>query len=136
MPSHAGDPDDEPPGPSEDDSAGALVLPSEPLESAGGAVSLESAAQAKGPSPVASHATAGVVKSIGATTLVITRSGRHGGDMAFVLNPSTHREGAIETGFHVSVRYREEGQAHVATAVMGQEARKPQAAAGTTQGAR
>jgi hypothetical protein len=94
------------------------------------------AAQAKGPSPVASHATAGVVKSIGATTLVITRSGRHGGDMAFVLNPSTHREGAIETGFHVSVRYREEGQAHVATAVMGQEARKPQAAAGTTQGAR
>jgi hypothetical protein len=41
------------------------------------------------------HATKGVVKSMDATKLVISRSGR---DMSFALNPSTQREGNVKVG--------------------------------------
>jgi hypothetical protein len=67
----------------------------------------------------ASHATAGVVKSIDATSLVITRAGS-AGEMTFALNSSTRREGAIEVGTPVSVRYQEDGKTNTATAVMVQ----------------
>jgi hypothetical protein len=73
----------------------------------------------------ASHATAGVVKTVDATSLVITRAGK-AGEMTFALNPTTRREGTIEVGSHVSVRYREDGKTNVATAVMAQRA-KPSA---------
>lgn len=66
---------------------------------------------------VASHTTTGVVKSMDVTTLVITRSGRKGGEMTFVLDPSTQRQGTVEVGSSVSVRYREDGKTHVATAI-------------------
>jgi hypothetical protein len=75
----------------------------------------------------ATHATNGVVKSITDDTLVISRSGKHGGEIAFTLNTSTHRDGALDVGAPVSVRYRDVGKAHVATAVAAQHA-KPQAA--------
>ena len=65
----------------------------------------------------ASHATSGVVKSITAMTLVITRSGKKSGDMTFGLNASTHRDGAIEVGAPVSVRYRDDSDTHIATAI-------------------
>ena len=68
-------------------------------------------------SNVASHATTGVVKSMDAGTLVITRSGKPGGEMTFVMNPSTHKEGAVAVGSTVSVRYREDGKTYVATAI-------------------
>lgn len=63
----------------------------------------------------AKHATRGTVKSINATTLVITRPGKS--DMTFELDPSLHREGTIDVGTMVSVRYREEGARHIATAI-------------------
>ena len=69
----------------------------------------------------ASHATAGVVKTIDATSLVISRPGT-AGEMTFTLNPATRREGAIDVGKSVSVRYQEDGKTHIATAVMAQHA--------------
>ena len=50
---------------------------------------------------------------------------RTAGEMRFVLNPSTKRDGKIEVGAPVSVRYREDGASHVATAISAQHA-KPQ----------
>jgi len=70
---------------------------------------------ALGPS-TASHATRGTVKSVDERTLVIARFG-HRGDITFALSPATHREGTIVVGAVVSVRYREDGQRHIATAV-------------------
>jgi uncharacterized protein DUF5666 len=70
---------------------------------------------------VAGHATRGVVKSIDATSLVITRSGKNRGDMTFELNPSTERDGTINVGTPVSVRYRNDGKTLVATAIMPQQ---------------
>ena len=65
----------------------------------------------------ASHATTGMVKSVSPTSLVITRSGKPRDEMTFELSASTHREGTVEAGAPVSVRYREEGKSHVATAI-------------------
>lgn len=65
---------------------------------------------------VATHATRGIVKSIDASTLVIMRIA-HRGEMTFAVSPSTRLEGDIIVGSTVSVRYREEGKRHVATAV-------------------
>lgn len=66
---------------------------------------------------LASHSTAGVVKSIDTESLVINPAARQRADMTFALNQSTQQEGAIVVGSSVSVRYREEGSRHVATAV-------------------
>jgi hypothetical protein len=63
------------------------------------------------------HATKGVVKSVDESTLVITKSGKKPEDMTFMVNASTHKEGAVAVGAPVSVRYQEEGKNHVATAV-------------------
>ena len=71
----------------------------------------------------ASHATGGVVQSIDASSLVINR-GSTAGEMTFTLNPATHREGPIAVGTQVSVRYREDGNTHIATAVMAENATK------------
>ncbi len=70
--------------------------------------------------PAPSHATTGTVKSMTADSLVVTRPGKKGGDMTFVLNSSTTKEGNPEVGSKVSVRYREEGKEKIATAVMVQ----------------
>jgi hypothetical protein len=48
--------------------------------------------------------------------MVIARAGNRG-RMTFSLTPSTHREGVIVVGSLVSVRYREDGKNHVATAI-------------------
>jgi hypothetical protein len=65
------------------------------------------------------HATHGVVKSIGDTTLVVSRPHQRG-DITFVLSADTHRAGAIVVGAMVSVRYRDDGKSHIATAVARQ----------------
>lgn len=83
-----------------------------------------SAAKRSSNAAVPSHATTGVVKSVDQTTLVITRSGKHAGEMTFALNPSTNRGGTVEVGSSVSVRYREEGKTYVATAVTAQHAKQ------------
>jgi len=104
---------------------------------AGGAV----ASQANAPDPqarhrsttaVLSHALSGVVKSVDATTLVVTRAGKSPSEMIFVLSPSTHRDGTIVVGATVQVRFRTERDTHVATAVLV-TAPKPHAATGKTR---
>ena len=75
----------------------------------------------------ANHATTGLVKSVDANTLVITRPGKKGGEMTFTLNPSTHREGAVEVGSNVSVRYQEDGSSRVATAITARPAKQTEA---------
>ena len=72
------------------------------------------------------HATKGTVKSIDASTLVITRKGKTGGVMTFALNPATHLQGTVAVGTSVDVRYREDGKTYVATAITAQQP-KPQA---------
>src|SRR5512138_1567008 len=66
---------------------------------------------------VAIHATSGIVKSMDATTLVITRQGKKQGEMTFSLSASTRRDGAIAVGSPVSIRYQKEGNKDVATAI-------------------
>jgi len=62
------------------------------------------------------HSTRGIIQTIAEGVMVISRP-HHRGSMTFDLTPSTRREGAIVVGSTVSVRYREHGKAHVATAV-------------------
>jgi hypothetical protein len=69
------------------------------------------------PAAAATHSVQGVVKSVDTSSLVITKSGKKGGDMTFKLDPSTQRDGSIATGSAVSVRYRMDGSSMVATAV-------------------
>ena len=69
----------------------------------------------EGAPSAAKHATRGTVKSINATTLVLTRPGKS--DMTFELDPLLHREGTIDVGTMVSVRYHEDGARHIATAI-------------------
>ena len=75
---------------------------------------------------VPTHATKGFVKSVDASTLVITRKGKTGGEMTFALNPTTHLQGTVAVGASVDVRYREDGKTYVATAITAQPS-KPQA---------
>ena len=76
------------------------------------------------PASTATHSVQGVVKSVDASSLVITKSGKKGGDMTFKLDSTTQKDGSIATGSAVSVRYRMEGSSMVATAVNA-EAPKP-----------
>lgn len=66
------------------------------------------------------RATAGVVKSIDSTTMTLSRR-KNRGDITFKLSAAVHREGAIVVGATVAVRYRDEGDVHVATAVSVQK---------------
>ena len=72
------------------------------------------------PAAAATHSVQGVVKSVDASSLVITRSGKKGSEMSFKLAPSTHQEGSIAAGSTVSIRYRMDGSSMVATAVNAQ----------------
>ena len=92
---------------------------------AGSAASKSTDKAAAAKPAVAGHATQGVVKSIDATTLVISRGKK--ADETFTLNPSTQREGTIETGATVSVHYKQEGKTNVATAIVAKPAHKPAA---------
>jgi hypothetical protein len=76
----------------------------------------KSAASTATSSSQAMHATKGVVKSMDATKLVIRRS-PSGSDMSFTLNPSTEREGNVNVGSTVEVRYRTEANQRIATVV-------------------
>ena len=67
-------------------------------------------------SSAALHATQGTVKSIDDTTLVVSRPHERG-DITFTLSAATHRAGNIVVGATVSVRYRDDGKCHIATAV-------------------
>jgi hypothetical protein len=75
------------------------------------------------PAAAASHSVKGTVKSMDASSLVITKSGKAGGDMTFTVNADTKKDGAPAVGSSVSVRYRTEGSTNVATAVTAQAAK-------------
>ena len=63
------------------------------------------------------HATKGVVKSVDATSLVISGSGAKAKDMTFVLNAATLKTGTAAVGSTVQVRYKTEDKQNIATAV-------------------
>jgi hypothetical protein len=65
------------------------------------------------------YATRGIVKSIARTVLVVGRL-KNRGDITFTLNDGTSLAGEIAVGSLVSVRYYDQGKAHVATAVAAQ----------------
>jgi hypothetical protein len=81
------------------------------------------AAKSTSTSHTPSHAVRGVVKSVDASNLVISRSGKKAGTLSFVLDPSTQQEGTPAVGSTVSVRYRTDGKTLVATAVTAQPAK-------------
>jgi hypothetical protein len=81
------------------------------------------AAKSTSASHTPSHAVRGVVKSVDASSLVISRSGKKAETMSFVLEPSTQQEGTPAVGSMVSVRYRNDGKTLVATAVTTQPAK-------------
>ena len=80
-------------------------------------------AQRAAPVEVATHATTGVVKTVSATTLVITRrtAGKRT-DTSFVLTPTTQKEGTLAAGSTVEIRYRTDGKQRIATAVSVEDA--------------
>ena len=78
------------------------------------------ASPAAKPASTATHSVQGVVKSVDASSLVITKSGKKGEEMSFKLDSSTQRDGSITTGSPVSIRYRMDGSSMVATAVNGE----------------
>ena len=70
---------------------------------------------------VATKSTSGVVKSMDATTLVITHQGKKAVEETFTLDPSTQKEGNVQVGATVSVHYKTEGKTKMATAIMAQQ---------------
>ena len=94
--------------------------------SAGAFAASASAAQAKpakaaAKTTMASHSTSGVVKSVDASSLVISRSGK---DMTFAINASTQKGGNVAPGSQVTVRYQTEGKSMVATAITERPAKQ------------
>jgi glucose/arabinose dehydrogenase len=69
---------------------------------------------AKKSASVAKHTTSGTVKSSSDTSLVITKAGK---DQTFVVNSTTEKKGAVETGAKVNVHYTVDGKNWVATAI-------------------
>jgi hypothetical protein len=72
---------------------------------------------------VASHTTAGSVKSISDTSLVITKgTGAKAKDETFVVNASTKKDGDIAAGTKVTVAYTTEGTTMTATSIKAAKA--------------
>src|SRR3954462_14683633 len=67
---------------------------------------------------LATHATKGVVKSVTATAIVITRRvGDKRTDTSYAVTPATERLGELTAGVTVEVRYRTNGRQRIATAI-------------------
>ena len=73
-------------------------------------------------SSMATHSTSGVVKSMDATTLVITKSGKKPEEMTFAVSASTQKQGTPDVGSAVTVRYKTEGTTNTATAIVAKPA--------------
>jgi hypothetical protein len=82
-------------------------------------------AGAKKSASAASHSARGVVKSMDATTLVVTEKGK---DVSYVVDPSTKKEGDPAVGSNVTVMYKTEGTQHIATDVKASPAKPAKAA--------
>lgn len=79
----------------------------------------------------AEHSVRGVIKSIDASSLILSGSGKKA-DTTFVLNQTTQREGALAVGSTVSVRYHEDGGSKMATAIVAQPAKEKSSTAAKT----
>ena len=67
---------------------------------------------------LATHATKGVVKSVSATAIVITRRvGDKRTDTSYAVTSATERLGDVSAGATVEVRYRTSGRQRIATAI-------------------
>jgi hypothetical protein len=74
----------------------------------------------------AAHSARGVVKSMDASSLVISqKSGKTTREMSFVLDNSTQKEGEVAVGTPVQVTYHNAAKQHVASAVKATSAKKP-----------
>jgi hypothetical protein len=78
----------------------------------------QAAQSSQSKAPVPNHALSGVVKSLDASRLVITRGSKNLDELTFVLNQTTQREGPIDVGAKVQVRFRTEGRTLIATAIL------------------
>ena len=67
--------------------------------------------------PFGTHALRGVLKSLTATTVVVTRGAREAGELTFMLTSRTEREGKLVVGSRVSIRYLKRGRTLIATAI-------------------
>ena len=82
------------------------------------------------------HAIRGIVKSINSSSVVIiVGSGRKAREMSFVLTSTTHLEDEPAIGAIVSIRYRFEHRALVATAVLTETGREQGAPVGRSSAA-
>lgn len=79
---------------------------------------------AKAAAAAATHATSGVIKSMDATSLVISRPSGKVKELTFVINSTTQHKGDLAVGSAVEVRYRTEGAQNIATAVTMQAKKK------------
>jgi hypothetical protein len=100
----------------------ALVANSQATKPAPAKQAKSAAAPAKS-AAAPTHATRGTVKSVDDSSLVITRPGKKDGDMTFVVNASTKKEGNIAAGESVSVRYTQEGSTYTAAAITARPAK-------------
>ena len=85
-----------------------------PAPAAKSAVPAQPAPKTKAVKAPVAHATKGVVKSIDASSLVVTTKGK---DTTFVLDSATVKTGTPAAGSAVEVRYKTEGKQNIATAV-------------------
>ena len=72
---------------------------------------------------VATHTTNGTVKSVDASSLVITKPGSKPQEMTFALDSTTQKQGTVEVGSMVTVHYKTEGSTMTATAVTAKPAK-------------
>jgi hypothetical protein len=94
----------------------------------------KTAAKESSAKPAATHSAAGVVKSMDASSLVITRgTGKKATEMTFALDNSTKKEGNVAVGSNVVVKYTTEAGKHTATDV-SEKAAKPMAKAKSKTG--
>ena len=89
---------------------------------AANAAKASSAPQAAKKTTAASHTVKGTVKSLDNSTLVLTP--KKGGDMTFVVDNSTAKQGSPAVGSDVSVKYHTEGKTMMATAITAQPAKQ------------
>jgi hypothetical protein len=95
----------------------------------------QSASSAKKSTP-ASHTVKGTVKSLDNSSLVLSQ--KKGGDMTFVVDNATAKQGSPAVGSEVSVKYHTEGKTMMATAITAQPVKqqasaKPAASKKTTK---
>jgi hypothetical protein len=89
-----------------------IPLSSFAVQATAPAAKAKASATAKAPT---THATTGVVKSVDATSLVITKGNSKTSTMTFDISPATTKDGSVEVGSSVSKVRRLEDEVQVGT---------------------